>query len=103
MIRLKAPSDWQTGGLERRSYYVYFTGQSLINSFVGSCLTTYFVLLGLDAFWFIYAMIPTLGYLAAYIAWRFYNLKDSDVQIMAQCNSGAITREEAESRLSKQY
>lgn len=57
----------------------------------------------LDAFWFIYAMIPTLGYLAAYIAWRFYNLKDSDVQIMAQCNSGAITREEAESRLSKQY
>ena len=34
----------------------------------------------LDAFWFIYAMIPTLGYLAAYIAWRFYNLKDKDVQ-----------------------
>lgn len=57
----------------------------------------------LDAFWFIYAMIPTLGYLAAYIAWRFYNLKDNDVQIMAQCNSGAITREEAESKLSRKY
>lgn len=57
----------------------------------------------LDAFWFIYALIPTLGYLVAYIAWRFYNLKDSDVQIMAQCNSGAITREEAEARMSGKY
>ena len=57
----------------------------------------------LDAFWFIYAMIPTLGYLAAYIAWRFYNLKDRDVQIMAQGNSGTITREEAENQLSRKY
>lgn len=57
----------------------------------------------LDAFWLIFALIPALGYLASYIIWRFYNLKDSDVQIMAQCNSGAITRKEAESRLSRKY
>lgn len=57
----------------------------------------------LDAFWFIYALIPALGYLVAYVAWRFYNLKDSDVQIMAQCNSGTITREEAETGLSRKY
>ena len=57
----------------------------------------------IDAFWFIYALIPTLGYLLAYIAWRFYNLKDKDVQIMAQCNSGTISPEEAESKLSRKH
>lgn len=57
----------------------------------------------LDAFWFIYALIPSIGYLLSYIVWRFYNLKDKDVQIMAACNAGEITREEAEGQLSKKY
>ncbi len=57
----------------------------------------------LDAFWLIYALIPALGYLASYIVWRFYKLNDKDVQIMAECNAGKITREEAESRLSRKY
>ena len=57
----------------------------------------------LDAFWLIYALIPALGYLVSYIVWRFYNLNDKDVQIMAECNAGKITREEAQSRLSRKY
>ena len=57
----------------------------------------------LDAFWLIYALIPALGYLASYVVWRFYNLNDKDVQVMAECNAGKITREEAESRLSRNY
>ena len=57
----------------------------------------------LDAFWLIYALIPALGYLASYIVWRFYNLNDKDVQVMAECNAGKITKEEAESRLSRKY
>ena len=32
-----------------------------------------------------------------------YKLNDKDVQIMAKCNSGAITREEAEALLSRKY
>ncbi len=57
----------------------------------------------LDAFWLIYALIPALGYLVSYVVWRFYNLNDKDVQIMAECNAGKITREDAESRLSRKY
>ena len=57
----------------------------------------------LDAFWLIYALIPALGYLASYIVWRFYKLNDKDVQIMAKCNAGEITKEEALSQLSRKY
>lgn len=57
----------------------------------------------LDAFWLIYALIPALGYLASYIVWRFYKLNDKDVQIMADCNSGKITRQQAETMLSRKY
>ncbi len=57
----------------------------------------------LDAFWLIYALIPSLGYLASYIVWRFYKLNDKDVQIMAEFNAGKITREEADKKLSRKY
>ena len=57
----------------------------------------------LDAFWLIYALIPALGYLASYIVWKFYKLNDKDVQIMAKCNAGEITKEEALSQLSRKY
>ena len=32
-----------------------------------------------------------------------YKLNDKDVQIMAKCNSGEITRAEAEAQLSRKY
>ena len=50
----------------------------------------------LDVLWFSYVMVPAIGCLLAYICWMFYKLNDKDVQIMADCNAGKITREEAE-------
>ena len=48
-------------------------------------------------------MVPAIGCFIAYIIWRFYKLNDKDVQIMTDCNEGNISREEAESRLSRKY
>lgn len=53
--------------------------------------------------WVVYALIPGIGFLlSASILW-FYNLKDKDAKLMAKCNSGEITREECETKLSRQY
>ncbi len=57
----------------------------------------------LDVLWFSYVMIPAIGCLIAYIIWKFYKLNDKDVQIMTDCNTGKITREEAEKLLSRKY
>ncbi len=57
----------------------------------------------LDVLWFIYVMVPALGCLVGIIIWKFYGLNDKDVQIMADCNAGKITREEAEDMLSRKY
>lgn len=57
----------------------------------------------LDVLWFSYVMIPAIGCLLAYIIWKFYKLNDKDVQIMTDCNTGKITREEAENMLSRKY
>lgn len=53
--------------------------------------------------WITYALIPVLGYLFSMGLYIFYKLNDKDVEIMAKCNSGEITREEAESMLSRKY
>lgn len=57
----------------------------------------------LDGIWFTYTIFPIIGVIGAYIVWHFYRLKDKDIQIMADCNAGRITREEAETMLSKKY
>lgn len=57
----------------------------------------------LDVLWFSYVMVPAIGCLIAYLIWHFYKLNDKDVQIMTDCNAGKITREEAESKLSRKY
>lgn len=49
----------------------------------------------LKGLWFAYALIPVLGAAIAFVIWCFYKLKDKDIQIMADCNSGKITKEEA--------
>lgn len=54
----------------------------------------------LDGLWFTYQMLPIIGYAIATVAWYFYKLKDSDVQIMTDANCGKITREEAVEKLS---
>ncbi len=57
----------------------------------------------INGLWIVYALIPTIGLAIAGIFYLFYKLNDKDVQIMAKCNSGEITREEAEKLLSGKY
>ena len=57
----------------------------------------------LDGLWFTYNIVPIIGLVIALVIWHFYKLNDKDVQIMADYNVGKITREEAESQLSRKY
>ena len=57
----------------------------------------------LDGLWFTYNIVPIIGLVIALIIWNFYKLNDKDVQIMADCNVGKITKDEAEKLLSKKY
>lgn len=53
--------------------------------------------------WITYALIPVIGYIISMGLYVFYKLNDKDVQIMARCNAGEITKEEAEGLLSRKY
>ena len=57
----------------------------------------------LAGLWFVYAMVPVIGMALSAVFFLFYHLNDKDVQIMAKCNSGEITRAEAEKLLSRKY
>jgi Na+/melibiose symporter-like transporter len=57
----------------------------------------------LNVLWLIFTLIPAIGGLLAFIVWCFYDLKDKDVQVMIDCNTGKITREEAFQKMSKRY
>ena len=57
----------------------------------------------LDGLWIVYALIPVIGMVISTFFYLGYKLNDKDVQIMAKCNSGEITRAEAEALLSRQY
>ncbi len=57
----------------------------------------------LNVLWFVYMMIPAIGYAIAYIIWKFYKLNDKDVQVMMDCNAGKMPREEAEKSFSVKY
>ena len=57
----------------------------------------------INGLWFVYAMVPVIGMILSTFFYLGYKLNDRDVQIMAKCNSGEITRAEAESRLSRKY
>mgnify|MGYP003289698031 CR=1 FL=1 len=57
----------------------------------------------LDGLWFTYNIVPIIGLVIALIIWSFYKLNDKDVQIMADCNIGKITKDEAKKLLSKEY
>jgi len=58
---------------------------------------------GLNGLWIVYALVPVIGMMVSTVFYLFYKLNDKDVQIMAKCNSGLITREEAEAQLSRKY
>ena len=57
----------------------------------------------LNGLWIVYALVPVIGMMISTVFYLFYKLNDRDVQIMASCNAGTITREEAEARLSRKY
>ncbi len=56
-----------------------------------------------NGLWIVYALVPVIGMVISTFFYLGYKLNDKDVQIMAKCNSGEITREEAESQLSRKY
>ena len=53
--------------------------------------------------WIVYALVPVIGMVISTLFYLGYKLNDKDVQIMASCNAGQITREEAEKLLSRKY
>ncbi len=57
----------------------------------------------INGLWIVYALVPVIGMIISTFFYLFYKLNDKDVQIMAKCNSGEITREEAEQQLSRKY
>ena len=57
----------------------------------------------LDGLWFTYNIVPIIGLVIAMVIWSFYKLNDKDVQIMADCNVGKITKDEAQKSLSEKY
>ena len=57
----------------------------------------------LNGLWIVFALVPVIGMIISTFFYLGYKLNDKDVQIMAKCNSGEITREEAEKLLSRKY
>ena len=57
----------------------------------------------LDVMWMIYMLIPAIGLVLSVAVFVFYRLKDQDVELMAKCNAGEITREACEAQLSRKY
>ena len=57
----------------------------------------------LNGLWIVFALVPVIGMIISTFFYLAYKLNDKDVQIMAKCNSGEITREEAEAQLSRKY
>ncbi len=57
----------------------------------------------LNGLWTVYALVPTVGMLISTFFFLAYKLNDKDVQIMAKCNAGEITRAQAEAQLSRKY
>lgn len=57
----------------------------------------------IGALWACNALIPAVGCLVGCGILLFYTLKDKDAELMAQCNSGHISREECEAMLSRKY
>ena len=53
-----------------------------------------------DKLWNIYALVPSIGLLITIPLLLGYKLRDKDVAIMAKCNEGEITREEAQKLIS---
>jgi glycoside/pentoside/hexuronide:cation symporter, GPH family len=54
--------------------------------------------------WFLYSLAPAISSIVAVVLMGlYYKLPSKDVQVMTRCNTGEITREEAEASLSRKY
>ncbi|MFU0828504.1 MAG: MFS transporter [Lachnoclostridium sp.] len=56
-----------------------------------------------DKLWTASCVWPAIGIILALIVLRFYKLNDHDVQLMAKCNAGEISRKEAQARMINKY
>lgn len=56
-----------------------------------------------DKLWMVSNILPIIGMIIALIVLRQYKLNDHDVELMAKCNSGEISREEAEAQMINKY
>ncbi|MCL2339857.1 MAG: MFS transporter [Actinomycetia bacterium] len=59
--------------------------------------------LALMGLWTAYALVPMIGGALAVVFWLLYRLKAADVELMARCNNGEISREECAAALSRKY
>lgn len=57
----------------------------------------------LNMLWMVYTLIPAIGTVLGVLVMALYRMKDKDVELMAKCNAGEITREECEAQLSRKY
>lgn len=57
----------------------------------------------IDTLWVIFVLVPAIGTILSIAVMALYRLKDKDVELMARCNAGEITRAECEAQLSRQY
>ena len=56
-----------------------------------------------DKLWTFSCLGSIIGGICTLLMLRLYKLNDHDVQLMAKCNNGEISREEAESQMINQY
>lgn len=57
----------------------------------------------LQGIWLSMTVFPAIGVAVATLVWSRYKLRDKDVQVMAEYNSGKITKQEADAKLAAKY
>ncbi|MCR5663539.1 MAG: MFS transporter [Oscillospiraceae bacterium] len=57
----------------------------------------------LKALWAVFTLLPAIGAVLAVLTWRRYDLRTSDVELMAKFNNGEISLENCEAALSHPY
>lgn len=53
----------------------------------------------INGLWFTYNVVPLIGLVIALAIWSLYKLKDKEIQIMADCNAGKLTKKRAREEL----
>jgi len=56
-----------------------------------------------DVLWNTSLLMPAIGTALSLLVLRLYKLNDHDVELMAKCNAGSISREEAEAQMINKY